>query len=130
MDVKKAFIGTIAGAIFIVLYEYIVYNMLLANQMAATDLFVSDYNVILALICQIVFAFVVWLAFQKFGSTSDGPMEGVQFGIYVGLILAVMSLAGGIYLPLGVSLAVSCAVASFVELVGLGFVLGLVNSKC
>ena len=91
MNTQKYVISSVAAAVFMFFYGFVVYAILLADYIASvalpgTMLPEGEENIMMIALGTIIQAFGLGLLYTK-GHEGKGPMEGVRFGLYVGIFL-------------------------------------------
>ena len=129
---KKLMLG--AGAVFVatLLLDFVIHGVLMGSQYEATkDLWrpdMMDLTWISWVISLIVAVCLSW-TFAK-GYTGKGIIEGVRFGVIVGLMLSV-GMAYGTYMSFAIpyTMALQWFLYGIVKYILLGIVLALVYGK-
>ena len=126
---KKLLIGTVAVFVFFELYEFLVHGVILKSTYESlSSLWRPDMmdKMYVIHIIALITAFFFTLIFDK-GREGKGVMEGVRYGFYMGMILAV-GMAYGSYsmYPIPYSLALQWFLYGLVEYVIAGVVVAYV----
>lgn len=129
---KKVLIGWIAVFVWIMVWEMIVNMGLLASEyMATAHLWrpEAEMKIWLFWVVYIFVAYFLSLLFSK-GYEGKGISEGVRFGLYVGLLMAI-PMAYGTYgaMPIPYSLALKWFIYGMIEYVVAGVILAAVFGK-
>lgn len=133
MNKKRFALATIAGSVFIFLYEMLVHGHLLKPIYEETkDLWrpeeaMAEYA---SLMISIQFLFVAILCFIFTRNYEEKGMdEGVRFGAMMGVLLGLMAFAPYVWMPISMTLAVAWAGVTFIELLLLGIIFSLTYKK-
>ena len=129
---KKFWTGFVAVYVTIAVVEFIV-NMVLmsAAYMETANLWrpMAEMKIWLFYVIYLFVAFFVTLLFSK-GYEGKGVLEGVRFGFYIGMFMAV-PMAYGTYasMPIPYSFALQWFIYGLIEYIIVGVVLALVYGK-
>ena len=127
--------GRVAAAAVVAWITYmlvspVVNNVLLADLYARhTAVFrpQADMNLVLGLGASLLGFFVFAYAYAKGYEGGSGALEGLRFGVVVGLLLACFAVTWNyVVLPVSGSLAIAWIVDTLVEMALYGVVVGLV----
>lgn len=129
---KKFWIGCIAVFVTISVVEFIVNTLLLSSAyMSTANLWrpMEEMKWGLFYVVYVFIAFFITLIFSK-GYEGKGVVEGIRFGFYVGMMMAV-PMAYGTYasMPIPYSLALQWFIYGLIEYIIIGIVLALVYGK-
>ena len=129
---KKVMMGAIGVYVWMAVWEAIVnLGLLSADYMATAQLWrpEAEIKVYLFYIVYIFVAYFLTVIFSK-GYEGKGTTEGVRFGLYVGLLMAV-PMAYGTYavMPIPYSLALKWFFCGLIEYVVAGVILAAVFGK-
>ncbi len=91
MNTQKYVIASLAAAVFMFFYGFLVYGVLLTEYVASitipgTMVAEGEENMMLIALGTIIQAFGLGLLYTK-GHEGKGMMEGVRFGLYVGIVI-------------------------------------------
>ncbi len=129
---KKFWIGFVAVFVVLAILEYIVYTWLLASAYQQTSTLwrpMAEMKIWIFYIVYIFIAFFFTLIFHK-GYEGKGWMEGLRYGFYVGMLMAVpMAYASYASMPIPYSFAIKWFIYGLIEYVILGVVLSLIYGK-
>ena len=132
MNMKSVTIGAFAAWIVDMVYGFVVYGMLLASEFGRypgvfRPMEKINANIPLMAAGGLLAMFALAYMYAKGYEGGSGAMEGLRFGILLG-IFAVGYIAIGNYvvMNIGRKLAVSMAVAGFVEFALVGLAIGAV----
>ena len=127
--------GRVAAAAVVAWIVYLVLSPLVNNVLLA-DLYArhaavfrpqAEMNLVLGLGANLVGFFVFAYAYAKGYEGGNGAVEGLRFGVVVGLLLACFAVVWNyVVLPVSGSLAVAWVVDTLVEMALYGVVVGLV----
>ena len=127
--------GRVAAAAIVAWLVYLALNPLVNNVLLA-DLYTrhaavfrpqAEMNLVLGLGASLVGYFVFAYAYAKGYEGGNGAVEGLRFGVVVGLLLACFAVVWNyVVLPVSGSLAVAWVVDTLVEMALYGVVVGLV----
>ena len=127
MNTNKCIVASIAAAVFLFIYGWVVYGFLLADYLARIApagmmLPPGSENVGLIALGCLVQGFALCLIFVK-GREGLGLMEGVRFGLLVGVfLLGVYVLMAGIS-PYTIRSALTFAIIDTIMYMGAGVVI-------
>jgi hypothetical protein len=129
---KKFWTGFVVVFVVLALVEFIVNTLLLSSAYEATaNLWrpMAEMKIWLFYIVYLFIAFFFTLIFSK-GYEGKGAIEGLRYGFYVGMLMAV-PMAYGSYasMPMPYSLALQWFIYGLIEYIILGVVLALVWGK-
>ncbi len=129
---KKVMIGAIGVFVWMAVWEAIVNMGLLSEDYMATAQLWRPQAEMKIYIFYIIYVFVAYFLSTIFskGYEGKGTAEGVRFGLYVGLLMAV-PMAYGTYavMPIPYSLALKWFVFGLIEYVVAGVILASVFGK-
>ena len=133
MNTKRFILSFIAAFIFIFGFEFVWHGMLLMETYEQTAQFwrpMDDHEQYfhIMVISQLAQAFLLTFIFTR-AYEGKGIMEGVRYGIYIGLLLASLDFAVYCYMPLPFTLILSWMGSSLIKCVGVGTILALVYKK-
>jgi len=127
--------GRVAAAAIVAWLVYLVLSPLVNNVFLA-DLYTrhaavfrpqAEMNLVLGLGASLVGYFVFAYAYAKGYEGGNGAVEGLRFGVVVGLLLSCFAVVWNyVVLPVSGSLAVAWVVDTLVEMALYGVVVGLV----
>ena len=127
--------GRVAAAAIVAWLVYLALSPLVNNVLLA-DLYArhaavfrpqAEMNLVLGLGASLVGYFVFAYAYAKGYEGGNGAVEGLRFGVVVGLLLACFAVVWNyVVLPVSGSLAVAWVVDTLVEMALYGVVVGLV----
>mgnify|MGYP001175935137 CR=1 FL=1 len=133
MNMKRFLGAAIVLFGFIFAYEWVVHGMLLTQIYESTasvwrphEQMVSFFPMNILLIG--VVAFWLTFIFTRF-YPEGGCGQGIQFGIYVGILSGIQAFAAFFYLPIPAVLAGYWFVASAIECIMGGLLIGLIYKK-
>ncbi len=129
---KKFWTAFLAVFVVLAVVEFIVNRVLLSSAyMSTANLWrpMGEMKIWLFYVVYLFIAFFITLIFSK-GYEGKGLMEGVRFGFYVGMLMAV-PMAYGTYasMPIPYSLALQWFIYGLIEYIIVGIVLALVYGK-
>lgn len=132
MKDNKLGIGAVAVFVVLAILELIVNQLLLAGDYRATEQLWRPADQMKTWIFFLVYAFVAFfftLIFSK-GYEGKGLMEGIRYGFYVGMMMAVPK-AYGTYAAVNIpySLALQWFIYGLIEYIILGIVLAAIYGK-
>ena len=130
MNFGRVAAGAIVAWIVSLLISPLVNNVLLADlyaRHAAVFRPQAEMNMVLGLGASLVGYFVFAYAYAKGYEGGNGAVEGLRFGVVVGLLLACFAVVWNyVVLPVSGSLGVAWVVDTLVEMALYGVVVGLV----
>lgn len=129
---KKLWLGVVIVFVLLAVCDIIVNMLLLSSAYAATaNLWrpTAEMKIWLFYVVYLVIAFFFTLIFSK-GYEGKGVVEGLRYGFYVGMMMAV-PLAYGTYatMPIPHSMALQWLVSGLVEYLLCGMALALVYGR-
>jgi peptidoglycan biosynthesis protein MviN/MurJ (putative lipid II flippase) len=129
---KKLWLGVLAVFVVIAAWENIVNMLLLSSAYQATAHLwrpMTEMKIWLFYVIYLFVAFFFTLIFSK-GYEEKGVVEGLRYGFYVGMMMAV-PMAYGTYgsMPIPYSLALQWFIYGLIEYVLCGMVVALVYGK-
>jgi hypothetical protein len=129
---KKFWTGFVAVFVAIAVVDTIVNMFLLSSAYEATaNLWrpMAEMKIWLFYVVYLFIAFFVTLIFSK-GYEGKGVVEGIRFGFYVGMLMAV-PMAYGTYgsMPIPYSLALQWFIYGLIQYIIVGIVLALIYGK-
>lgn len=136
MNVKRWLYASAAAFVVLTVLEFVINGVLLVGIYRQTASIWRPEADMVAL------SWLFWLAYlvmapvftliysQGYESHKEGMGQGLRFGFYVGLLIAIpMSLIWYAVLPIPSSLAVYWAIAGMVEMIAMGITVGLIYKK-
>lgn len=127
--------GRVAAAAVVAWLAYLVLSPL-ANNVLLADLYAqhahvfrpqAQMNLVLGMAASLAGFFVFAYAYAKGYEGSAGAMEGLRYGVLVGLLLSCFAVAWNyVVLPLSGTLAIAWIVDTLVEMAVYGVVVGLI----
>jgi len=129
---KKLWLGFAAVFVVLAVCDTIINTLLLSSAFAATASLwrsTADMKVWVFYVIYLFVAFFFTLIFSK-GYEGKGVMEGVRYGIYIGMMMAI-STAFGTYgaMPIPCSMAVQWFIYGLIEYILCGIAVALVYGK-
>jgi len=127
MNTNKCLLASIAAAVFLFIYGWVVYGLLLANYVARIApegmmLPPGSENIGLIALGCLVQGIALCLIFVK-GREGLGPIEGVRFGLLIGIfLLGVYVLMAGIS-PYTLRASLTFAILDTIMYMGAGIVI-------
>ena len=127
MNTNKCLLASIAAAVFLFIYGWVVYGLLLANYVARIApegmmLPRGSENIGLIALGCLVQGIALCLIFVK-GREGLGPIEGVRFGLLIGIfLLGVYVLMAGIS-PYTLRASLTFAILDTIMYMGAGIVI-------
>ncbi len=129
---KKFWTGFVVVFVVLALIEYIINTLFLASAYEATaNLWrpMAEMKMWLFYIVYLFVAFFFTLIFSK-GYEGKGAVEGLRYGFYVGMLMAVpMAYGSYAFMPIPYYLALQWFIYGLIEYIILGVVLALVWGK-
>ena len=131
---KKVWIGFVAVFMTIAVLDWFVNDVVLASTYQDESMkqlwrSPAEMKIWMFYLVYLVVAFFFALIFSR-GYEGNGIMEGVRYGFYVGMLMAVpMAFASYASMPISFSLAIQWFISGIVEYVIAGIVLALVWGK-
>ena len=91
MNTQKYLISSVAAAVFMFFYGFVVYAILLADYVASiavpgTMVPEGEENIMMIAIGTLIQALALGLLYTK-GHEGKGAMEGVRFGLFIGIFI-------------------------------------------
>lgn len=124
MNYKRFFLTVLVTFIFVLLFEFLVHAVLfMDNYSEYTHLWrpEGEEKMVFMYLAQFFFSlFVVFLYTRN--HEGKGPKEGLRFGLYLGLIMAAISLGSYAFMPISFSLTFLWMLSSLVECLGIGLI--------
>lgn len=133
MNTQKYVISSVAAAVFIFLYGWIVYGLLLTDYVASISpegsmLPPGSENMLYIALGCLIQGFGLGLIYTR-GHEGKGPMEGVRFGLFVGIfLLGVYTLMAGIS-PYSLRAGITFAVIDTIMYMGAGVAFAMLYKK-
>ena len=133
MNTQKYVIASLAAAVFMFFYGFLVYGVLLTDYVASitipgTMVAEGEENMMLIALGTIIQAFGLGLLYTK-GHEGKGPMEGVRFGLFVGIFLiGIYVLMAGLT-PYSVQTQLTFGAIDTVMYMGAGVVFAMLYKK-
>jgi len=133
MNNQKYVIASLGAAVFIFLYGWVVYGTLLAGYVAALTppgmyLPEGQENVLAIALGCLIQGFGLGLIYTK-GHEGKGAMEGVRFGIFIGIFLLGFYVVMAGVTPMSLQASVTFAAIDTLMYVGAGIVFALLYKK-
>ncbi len=128
---KKFWLTTIASFVFITVYEMIVHSILLKNTYDLTPALwrpEAEMNIILMMVGYLLMAAFLVCLFGEYMKVRS-MKQGAKAGVAVGLPLALAGAMSYLWMPISAGLAVAWFVATFIKLVAVGKITGMVYKK-
>lgn len=129
---SRCLIAVLAVFIFVVALDFAVHGWLLTDYYKQTYQLwrpQEDYIFYVMTISQALYAIIVSYLYSM-NHQNKGIMEGVRFGLVVGLLLATFEIGRYSFMPVPFMLSVLWADAMIVKGLGTGIILSLVCCKC
>lgn len=133
MNTNKYVIASLGAAVFIFIYGWLVYGLLLidyVNSISPAAMVMeegSENMMYIALGC-LIQGFGLGLIYTK-GHEGKGPMEGVRFGLFVGIFLLGMYVLMSGISPYTMQASITFAIIDTIMYMGAGVVLSLLYKK-
>ncbi len=129
LNLKRYVVATLALFAFVFLYEGLVHGFLLSNLYHETaKVWRGSHGMHLETCFQFVLS--AWIAYVFTQIYPEGGLaKGLRFGLYFGVFAAILTASWYVWLPISATLAWSWFIASIVEGVGAGLVLGYFYRK-
>ncbi|MBA3237364.1 MAG: hypothetical protein H0T62_03320 [Parachlamydiaceae bacterium] len=133
MNLKRFLAATAALFVFIVLFEWLVHGYLLMNLYGETPhvwrtLDEMNTNMPLAMLFRVIFA--AWLTYIFTQIYPEGGIvNGVRFGLYFGVFMALLSASWYFYLPISAKLGWQWFAYGVLEGLISGMILGFIYKK-
>jgi hypothetical protein len=128
MNTKRYVLATFSTFLFVFIFEFIVHGLLLKGAyMETRDLWKPQTGqgmAFMALSQYLFSAFAVYFYTRKY--EGKGPVEGLRFGLILGLILFSLDLGAYSFLPIPFSLVFSWMMANLLKGIGAGLVASIV----
>lgn len=129
---KKFWIGFVLVFVVLSILEYLVNTVLMADDFAATAQLwrpMEEMKIWLFYVVYLFVSFFFTLIFTK-GYEGNGAAEGMRYGLYVGLLMAI-PMAYGTYaaMPVPYGFALKWFLSGTIEYTLLGVLLALVYGK-
>ncbi len=131
---KRNLISVIAVFLVIFGFEWLWHGHLLMPTYVATASVWRPMDQMQAMVAwciltKLAFAIVfTWLFAQHY--EGKGTMEGVRYGLFIGLIMGLHSFTSYIYLPVSIGLASAWLIGEIIKGVLIGIVLSFTFGKC
>ena len=127
MNTKRFWITSVAVFVFTLIYETVVHGFLLKETYAITPQLWradADMNMVLMMLTYAATSLLlVYLFSQKMNV--QNMKQGMHAGIWVGLPIAILGAASYIWMPISVGLGLSWFFASFIKIVSIGKMTGM-----
>lgn len=124
MNFKRFILTVLVAFIFVFLYEFLIHGFLLQDtymQYAHLWRAEGEEQMEVMFLSQFLFSlFMVFLYTRH--HEGKGPMEGLRFGLYLGLIMSSVSLGSYAFMPISFSITLSWIFSSFIECLGIGLI--------
>ncbi len=133
MNMQKYLISSLAAAVWLFLYGFAIWGLLLADYLTGiapvgTLLAEADQNMMWIGIGCLVQGFGLGLIYTR-GHEGKGMMEGVRFGLFVGIvILGIYILSHGVS-PISLRAAITYGLVDTVMYMGAGVVFAMLYKK-
>ncbi|HLV02324.1 MAG TPA: hypothetical protein VKZ59_13720 [Acidobacteriota bacterium] len=133
MNTNKFLLASLGAAVFLMLYGWAVYGVLLADYVArlspeGTMLPPESQSIGLILLgCLVQGLGLTWIFIK--GYQGRGPIEGVRFGLFLGVFLLGMYLVAAGVSPMTLRAAVTFAIIDAVMYMGAGIVIAFLYKK-
>lgn len=133
MNTQKYAIASLGAAVFIFLYGWLVYGLLLADYVASISpagsmLPQAEQSILFIALGCLIQGFGLGLIFVK-GYEARGPMEGVRFGLFLGIfLLGLYVLMTGIS-PYTLRAAITFTVIDTIMYMGAGVAMAMLYKK-
>jgi len=130
MNVKRYFITSLVGFIFVFVYDAIVHGHLIMPLYDETaDLWrgeeeMGQYFPLMIMVQLFMTAILAYIFTRHYEDKGIG--EGVRFGVMIGLFVAIGWFGMIAYMPIPITLAGAWFAASFVQMLGLGVIFSLI----
>jgi hypothetical protein len=129
---KKFWYGVIATFVILAIIEFVVNMYLMASTYQATASLwrpMPDMKLWVFYICYLFGAVFLTLIYSKW-HTGKGIMEGIQYGVYTGLLISVPS-ALGMWgsMPISYRFAIMWIVCGFIKFLLCGIALSLIYGR-
>ncbi len=131
MNIKRYCFSFVAVFAFIFLSDYLCHEFFLAELYEKTSELwraKDEHIMIFIWLGELGFAAVVAFIFTRHYE-DKGVMEGLRYGLYIGLLLAVLKIGTYGYMPIPLVLTFSWMAISIVNGLGVGLVLALVYKE-
>lgn len=128
MNVSKYLSSIIAVFIFVFIYELIIHGFLLNSMYRQTPQVwrssgEMQANMPILMLFQLAIAVVTSFIFSQWFK-EGGTKNGLIFGLYFGIIAAILNSSWYLFLPISTALGWGWFVSSLVEGLGIGLILG------
>ena len=133
MNTKRYLIAALALSVFTIAFDFLLHGMLLQDAYKSTaalwrpEAEMQSYMGLMFL-TQIVFASGFAFIFTR-NYEGKGVGEGVRYGLYLGLLLAVIEIQKLCYMPIPLSLSLTWAISVVVWGLLAGIILSLVYKE-
>lgn len=133
MNVSKYLSSIIAVFIFIFLYEMIIHGFLFDSIYRQTpQVWRSEVemqaNIPILMLFQLALSLVASFVFSQLFK-AGGTKNGLVFGFYLGIIMAILNSSWVLILPVSTTLGYGWFITSLLEGLGIGFILGNIYRK-
>ena len=122
MNYKRFFLTVLVAFIFVFLFEFLIHGFLLQDtymQYAHLWRAGGEEQMEVMFLSQFLFSlFAVFL--YTCNHEGKGVTEGLRFGLYLGLIMASVSLSSYAYMPISFDIALLWMITSIIECLGIG----------
>lgn len=128
-NVKRWFLSSVIGFLFILGYEYVVHGVLLTDLYEQTPEvwrneaemeLTQPYMFVLQYMMAAALSYIFTLNYEE-----RGLGEGWRFGVIFGVVFALEAAAPYAWLPISPDLTLYSAVAAFIKILALGFIFAL-----
>lgn len=128
MNVSKYLSSIIAVFIFVFIYELIIHGFLLNSTYRQTPQVwrtpeEMQANMPILMLFQLALSLVASFIFSQL-FREGGTKNGLVFGLYFGIVMAILNSSWYLFLPVSTALGWGWFIASLIEGLGIGFILG------
>ena len=132
MNIKNFVVASMVGSVFIFVYEFLVHGVLMAGVYESTSHLWRSMEAMnsmmgISIAIQVATAMVVVCLVKHWHV--HGASRGAQFGLGLGVLLAIMQIGTYVYLPIPFSLALMWSAAVLVKMTGVGAIAGWLYKK-
>jgi hypothetical protein len=128
MNTKRYVLATFSTFLFVFIFEFVIHGLLLKGTYFETRHLWKSQSVqgmaFMGLSQYLFSAFTVFLYTRK--HDGKGAIEGLRFGLILGMILLSLDIATYSYLPIPFTLVLSWMVANLLKGIGAGLVASMV----
>jgi hypothetical protein len=133
INIPRFLLSTLIGFAFIFGSDFVIHQKLLMDMYIETKELWRPHETMqeffpYMLAAQLLFAAIPAYIYTR-NHEGKGIMEGVRFGIPLGLLFAVTMAASYVWLPISATLAGSWGAAGFVQGLGLGIIYSITYKK-